>query len=223
VQRLVAIGASAGGLHALSVILQGLPPSFAGSIAIVQHRRADESSLLRDLLARKSCLPVLEPCHGTPIRPGHVYLAPPDYHLLVEPGYLALSVDPPSSCSRPSIDVLFESVAAAYRQRAIGVVLTGANADGAKGALLLSQVGASLIVQDPASAESPTCPAAALARAPRASVLGLSEIAAQLLAACGTGSSGARPVATAGTGSLSTKNRTSLDGWPRDAGQKWRL
>jgi two-component system, chemotaxis family, protein-glutamate methylesterase/glutaminase len=222
VPPLVAIGASAGGLHALSVILQALPASFPASIAIVQHRRADESSLLRDLLARKTCLPVLEPCHGTPIRPGHVYLAPPDYHLLVEPGYLALSVDPPSSCSRPSIDVLFESVAAAYRRQAIGVVLTGANADGARGALLLSQVGAPVIVQDPASAESPTCPAAALARAPQASVLGLSEIAARLVATCGAAGSQTGPVAALQRGPTSGTNRAELDAARRGVGRKCR-
>jgi two-component system, chemotaxis family, protein-glutamate methylesterase/glutaminase len=183
-QRLVAIGASAGGLHALFQILRQLPRDFPGSLAIVQHRRADASSLLRELLAHKTCLPVLEPCHGDPLLPGHVYLAPPDYHLLVEPGHVALSIDPPSSCSRPSIDVLFESAAAAYRHRAIAVVLTGANADGARGALRLARVGAPVIVQDPATAESPTCPAAALALVPDASVLPLAEIAARLIALC---------------------------------------
>lgn len=190
--RLVAVGASAGGLHALSLILEGLPPDFEGSLAIVQHRRADESSLLRELLARKTCLPVSEPCHGTPIRPGHVYLAPPDYHLLVEPGYVAMSVDPPIACSRPSIDALFESAAAAYRARAIGVVLTGANADGARGAARLAEVGAAVIVQDPRSAEARACPAAALERVPDATVLALSEIAAHLVELCGGSPSAAR-------------------------------
>jgi two-component system chemotaxis response regulator CheB len=187
--RLVAIGASAGGLHALSQILQRLPSDFSGSLAIVQHRRADASSLLCELLSHKTCLPVLEPCHGDPIRPGHVYLAPSDYHLLVEPGYLAMSIDAPSSSSRPSIDVLFESAAAAYRHRAIGVVLTGASADGARGALRLARVGAPVIVQDPASAESPTCPAAALALVPDASVLPVTEIAARLTALCSSSNS----------------------------------
>jgi two-component system chemotaxis response regulator CheB len=182
--RLVLIGASAGGLHALSLILEGLPADFPASIAIVQHRRADESSLLRELLARKTRLPVSEPFHGTPIRPGHVYLAPPDYHLLVEPGYIAMSVDPPIACSRPSIDALFESGAAAYRARAIGVVLTGANSDGARGAVRLADVGATVIVQDPTTAEARTCPAAALERVPSATVLSLPDIAAHLVALC---------------------------------------
>ncbi len=183
--RLVLCGASAGGLHALSIILEGLPDDFAGALAIVQHRRADESSLLRELLARKTRLPVIEPCHGERIQAGHVYIAPADYHLLVEAGSLSLSIDPPVNCSRPSIDVLFETGAAAYRRAAVGVVLTGANADGALGALRLAQHGAKMIVQDPATAEVATCPSAALARVPGALVLPLSAIAAQLTELCG--------------------------------------
>lgn len=184
-RRLVAIGASAGGFQALTQILGRLPVDFSGSIAIVQHRRADESSLLRELLAQRTQLTVVEPCHGAPLRPGHVYLAPPDYHLLVEPGSLALSVDPPINSSRPSIDVLFESAATAYRHRAVGVVLTGANADGARGAARLHQMRAPLIVQDPTTAEAAACPTAALARVPTAIVLPVSEIADRLLALCG--------------------------------------
>jgi two-component system chemotaxis response regulator CheB len=182
--RLVALGASAGGLHAVSQILSELPEDFSGTLAIVQHRRSDESSLLRELLARKSRLPVVEPCHGTPIRTGHVYLAPADYHLLVEPGFFALSVDPPIACSRPSIDVLFESAALAYRARTIAVVLTGANADGSLGAARVAHVGGTVIVQDPASAEASTCPAATLERVPGATVLPLLDIAAELTALC---------------------------------------
>lgn len=181
---LVAVGASAGGLNAVSQILAGLRSDFAGSLAIVQHRRADSSSLLLELLAQKSSFPVVEPSHGTPIRPGHVYLAPPDYHLLVEPGFFALSIDPPISCSRPSIDALFESVASAYRWQAIGVVLTGANSDGALGAAALYRLGAAVIVQDPATAEAPQCPRAAIASVPRATILPLSEIPNHLNALC---------------------------------------
>lgn len=183
-QRLVAIGASAGGFQALTLILGRLPVDFPASVAIVQHRRADESSLLRELLAQRTRLPVIEPCHGEPLRPGHVYIAPPDYHLLVEPGSVALSVDPPINCSRPSIDALFESAAAAYGCRAIGVVLTGANADGAEGAARLARVRAPIIIQDPASAEAPACPTAALARVPHATVLPLGDVAERLTTLC---------------------------------------
>jgi two-component system chemotaxis response regulator CheB len=113
-----------------------------------------------------------------------VYLAPSDYHLLVEPGFFSLSIDPPVSCSRPSIDVLFESVAASYRRSAIGVVLTGASSDGAAGAARLDAVGATVIVQDPATAEAPACPAAALSSVPRAIVLPLAEIGSHLNRLC---------------------------------------
>lgn len=183
--RLVAIGASAGGFQALTLILGRLPVDFPASIAIVQHRRPDESSLLRELLAQRTQLTVVEPCHGAPLRPGHVYIAPPDYHLLVEPGSLALSIDPPINCSRPSIDVLFESAATAYRSRAVGVVLTGANADGARGAQRMHRMGGSVIVQDPATAEAAACPTAALERVPSASVLRVSEIPDRLIQLCG--------------------------------------
>jgi two-component system chemotaxis response regulator CheB len=184
-RRLVAVGASAGGFQALTEILGRLPVDFSGSLAIVQHRRADESSLLRELLSQRTRLPVIEPHHGAPLRPGHVYIAPPDYHLLIEPGQLALSIDPPINRSRPSIDVLFDSAATAYRHRAIGVVLTGASADGAQGALRLWQMRAPLIVQDPATAEAAACPQAALNLVPDAIVLPLSEIADRLTALCG--------------------------------------
>ncbi len=181
---LIVIGASAGGLHALSVILAQLPTEFSASLAIVQHRRPDDTSLLRDLLGRKSRLPVLEPCHGEPIVAGHVYLAPANYHLLIESGSIALSIDAPVRCSRPSMDLLFESAAMAYRDKTIGVVLTGANADGAIGAGALAAVGAPLIVQNPSSAESPACPQAALERVPSALVLHLDEIAPRLIEMC---------------------------------------
>jgi len=184
VRRLIAIGASAGGFQALTQILGRLPAEFPGSITIVQHRHADESSLLGELLAKRSRLPVIEPCHGAVLRPGHVYVAPADYHLLVEPGTLSLSVDPPVNFSRPSIDVLFETVAAAYGAHAVGVVLTGANADGALGAARLAAAGAALIVQDPTTADAPAVPMAALARVPAAAVLSLAEIAQRIVTLC---------------------------------------
>ena len=182
---IVAIGASAGGFQALSLILRRLPAELAGSIAIVQHRRADESSLLAELMGQRSNLPVIEPNHGTPLKPGHVYVAPADYHMLIEPGAVSLSVDPPVNCSRPAIDMLFESAAAAYGRRAVGVVLTGANSDGASGAACLAAAGAPVLIQDPATAEASACPAAALARVPTASVLTLAQIAERLVELCG--------------------------------------
>ena len=128
--------------------------------------------------------------HQPPIRivaPGRVYIAPADYHLLVEPGHFALSTDAPVLFSRPSIDVLFESIADSYGAAAMGVVLTGANHDGARGLRRMVDRGACAIVQDPESAESPTMPRAAASLVPEAQVLPLSEIGSAIMAWAGNG------------------------------------
>src|SRR5215208_3136962 len=111
-----------------------------------------------------------------PLAHGHVYVAPPDYHTLVERGYFSLSTDAPVRYSRPSIDVTFSSAADSYSHRTVGIVLTGANADGADGLRRISDRGGLAIVQDPASAESPTMPAAAQQAVPRARVMSLAGI-----------------------------------------------
>jgi two-component system chemotaxis response regulator CheB len=180
----VVVGSSLGGWGVLSVILPGLAASFPAAIAIVQHRRADHRSQLDELLARRCSLPVIEPCHGALLRAGTVYLAPPDYHLLIEPGVIALSIDSPVCCARPSTDVLFTSAAQAYGANTIGVALTGANADGADGAAAIEAHGGRVIVQDPTTAESPVCPEAVLGRVRRATVLPPQAIAATLLSWC---------------------------------------
>jgi len=182
--HLVAMGASLGGLKVLSTILPSLPGDLTAAVVIVQHRKDDSDSLLDALLSRRSAWPVSEPCHGAPIVAGRVYLAPAGYHLLVEAGSFAVSTEEPVCCARPSIDVLLESVAHAYRQRAIGVVLTGSNADGAAGGALIRDLGGRLIVQDPSTAEAPECPRAALARVTDALVLSPNEIAAKLGELC---------------------------------------
>jgi two-component system chemotaxis response regulator CheB len=180
----VAIGASLGGLHALRTILRELPATLGASVVLVQHRRADADSRLVELLAQACALRVLEPEDKTPLLRDHVYLAPADYHLLVEPGTLALSVDPPVSFARPSIDVLFESVADAYGAAAIGVVLTSSNHDGAAGAAAIKRAGGRVYVQDPKTAESPVGPLAALASTAVDGVLPLGEVAAALTKLC---------------------------------------
>lgn len=181
--KLVVIGASLGGLKALAAILGELPAGFKLPIAIVQHRTRDSSDTLRSTFQLGSRLPLEEPDDKAAIRPGRVYLAPPNYHLLVEKGHFALSTDPPVEYSRPSVDVLFESAAHAYGPELLGVVLTGANRDGARGARLIKASGGYLIVQDPRTAECPVMPQAALALTPVDRVLGLDEIAAALLEA----------------------------------------
>lgn len=174
---IIVVGASWGGLKAVSCIVAGLPADFAIPIAIVQHRGRDGAGLLCDLLQERTPLRVTEVMDKEPVRPGHVYVAPPDYHTLVESGYFSLSTEAPVRYSRPSIDVTFASAADAYGAQAIGIVLTGANADGADGLKRIADRGGLVLVQDPAGAESGIMPRAALARVADAEVLALDAIA----------------------------------------------
>ena len=178
---IVLVGVSAGGLDAVSTILRGLPATFGLALVVVQHR-SKESTLLCELLQDVSPLPVAEAIDKEPIEAGRVYLAPPDYHLLVEAGYLSLSLEEPASYSRPSIDLAFESAAYSYAGRTVGVVLTGANGDGADGLRRIVDRGGIAIVQDPATAQVPVMPTIALQVVPEAEVVPLAGIAARLSA-----------------------------------------
>jgi two-component system, chemotaxis family, protein-glutamate methylesterase/glutaminase len=160
--ELIVIGTSLGGLSALKQLLAGLPASFSVPVAIVQHRHKDSDELMSGFLQGYLALPLKEVEDKDEIRPGWVYLAPPDYHLLVDRGFFSLSTDPPVSYARPSIDVLFESAADAYADGVIGIILTGANQDGAEGLARVKACGGVAIVQDPRTAESPIMPEAAL-------------------------------------------------------------
>jgi two-component system chemotaxis response regulator CheB len=174
---LVAIGASWGGLHAVETVLRALPPGFAAPVVIAQHRQADASDgMLARLLAARCALRVCEAEDKLKLDPGLVLIAPADYHLLVETGAVALSVDAPLNYSRPSIDILFGSAADAYGERVAGVVLTGANADGAAGLARIVERGGTALVQDPETAERREMPDAALRATPQARVLALEEI-----------------------------------------------
>jgi two-component system chemotaxis response regulator CheB len=175
----VAVGTSAGGLDALRTLVAGLPRDFPMPLIVVQHRSPD-SHLLCELVAECSTLPVLEVVDKMPVEDGHVYVAPPDYHTLVDDGHFVLSVDAPVRFSRPSIDVMFSSVADAYGADAIGVVLTGANADGARGLRRIVDAGGAGVVQDPATAEVRVMPAEAAKAVPEACVVPLRAIAAYL-------------------------------------------
>jgi two-component system chemotaxis response regulator CheB len=181
---IVALGASLGGLDALQRILPALPRQLRASVVIAQHRGRDPESQLCALLSRRCRLPIREPEDKTPLEVDCVYLAPADYHLLVEPGWLALSVDSPVCYARPSIDVLFESVADAYGSAALGVMLTSSNHDGADGLSAIKRAGGSVIVQDPSTAESPIGPLAALAKVQADAVLSLDQIAYEIIARC---------------------------------------
>lgn len=182
--QIVVIGASLGGLVALQRLLSALPVSFGPPIAIAQHRLADHDSRLLQLLARECALPVVEPNDKLAIEQGHVYLAPPDYHLLVDRGTLCLSVDEPVTYARPSIDVLFESAAEAYGSATVGILLTGSSDDGAAGIAAVARVGGRTFVEDPTTAESAVAPRAAIARTKPNHVLPLPAIAPALLRAC---------------------------------------
>lgn len=182
---LVVVGTSWGGLNAVSLLLRHLPSRFPLPIVVVQHRGRDATTLLRDLLQDCTPLEVRDVEDKDPLDGGTVFLAPPDYHLLVEEGHLALSVDPPVRFSRPSIDVTFNSAADAYGARTIGVVLTGANDDGARGLHCIAERGGVAIVQEPDTAESAIMPSAALRRVAGAEVLPIPAIAHRLATLAG--------------------------------------
>jgi two-component system chemotaxis response regulator CheB len=183
--EVIAIGASWGGLLAVGTLLEGIPHELDQAIVVAQHRSADSSrGVLASLLQRHISRPVSEPGDKQAIEPRQVYIAPADYHLLVERGHFALSVDARVQFARPSIDVLFESVAVAYRDRAIGIVLTGANEDGAAGLAAIKRNGGVSIVQDPHTAERRTMPDAAIAGSLADAVLPLDEIGPFLYGLC---------------------------------------
>jgi two-component system, chemotaxis family, protein-glutamate methylesterase/glutaminase len=178
--RLVVVGTSLGGLAALTTLIKALPKEFAGPVAIVQHRtKATDDALLR-LLAAQSPLPVIEPDDKAPLEPGRVYLAPADYHLLVERENLALSTAAPRNFARPSIDILFESAADAFGPAVTGVVLTGSNHDGAAGSRYIKAHGGRVFVEDPASAHCGTMPAAAIAATAVDAILPLTELCTRM-------------------------------------------
>jgi two-component system, chemotaxis family, protein-glutamate methylesterase/glutaminase len=187
--EMVVIGASWGGLAALELVLRDLPNGFPATIAIAQHRSPDGGSEgLARLLGSHSALPVVDADDKQPIEPGRVYLAPPDYHLYVDDaGAFALSVDEAVLHSRPSIDVLFESASAVYRDRVIGVVLTGANEDGAHGMKMIKRRRGYTIVQNPVEAERSEMPRAAIREVEPDRVLTLTAIAPALAELCGDG------------------------------------
>jgi len=184
VPRIVVVGASLGGLEAVQKLLSGLPASLPCPVAIVQHRGPQIDGHLLDLLNRHSPMPVIEPDDKDLLEAGHVYLAPPGYHLIVESGFLSLSLDPPVLFARPSIDVLLESAADSYGETAVAVVLTGSNDDGAFGAAAVKRAGGRVVVQDPATARAPAGPLAVLARTTVDATLPIEEIAGHLVTLC---------------------------------------
>ncbi|HVE15304.1 MAG TPA: chemotaxis protein CheB [Chthoniobacterales bacterium] len=182
----VVIGGSAGSLEALSQILPALPADFPLPIMVVVHLPPDKDSVLAEVLQNKCVLTVCEAQDKQPLQSGTVYFAPPDYHLLVETDrHLSLSYDEPQLYSRPSIDVLFESAADVYGEKLIGIVLSGANADGAHGLKEIAAQGGIALVQTPRHAYAKEMPAMALAQCPGALSLEAEKIADFLRSKCG--------------------------------------
>lgn len=173
----IVIGASAGGLYALSSILGKLPVGYVIPIIIVQHRSRDKKDLLEDVLQHKIKVKVKQADEKEKIEKGHVYIAPPDYHLLIENDLtFSLSADEQVKFSRPSIDVLFESAAAAYKENLIGIILTGANNDGAAGISEIKKYHGLTIAQNPKEAAFPVMPTAAIETTGITHIWTLSEI-----------------------------------------------
>jgi two-component system, chemotaxis family, protein-glutamate methylesterase/glutaminase len=173
----VVIGASAGGVEALNEILPGLPATFRPALLIVLHLPRERPSLLVEIYEKRCALPIREADDKEPVEPGTVYFAPPDYHMLVEKSrQIALSTDEPVHFSRPSVDVLFESAADVYGERLLGIILTGANEDGAAGLHAIHRAGGVTVVQRPDSAKVPLMVVSALQRNPADFILSLPEI-----------------------------------------------
>lgn len=173
----VVIGTSAGGVEALSRILPTIPATMSAAILIVIHVPRERPSLLSELFRAKCHMAVEEANDKADIAPGHIYFAPPDYHLLVDQGpQIALSVDDLVQYSRPSIDVLFESAADVFGARLLGVLLTGGNEDGAAGLAYIARCGGMTVLQDPAEAIASAMPEGALKVMKPTHVLRLDDI-----------------------------------------------
>lgn len=177
----IGIGTSWGGLAALTKLLGDLPANFNIPIVVVQHRSPSSEHLLAQLLQDATDLKVCEIEDKDELTPGTVHLAPANYHVMIDQGYLSLTVEEPVRFSRPSIDVMLTSAADTYRSAAIGVVLTGANEDGARGLAHIVKRGGRALVQNPKTAEIPIMPEAAIRAVPTAEVLPLEKLVTRLI------------------------------------------
>lgn len=179
----IVVGTSAGGVEALQILLAALPAGFDKVMLVVIHLRPDRPSGMAELMQRGCAVPVLEALDKQPLRPGTVVFAPPDYHLLVEPGLtLALSVDEPVLYSRPAIDPLFESAASVFGPRLLALLLTGASEDGTAGVAAVRRQGGTVWIQDPAEASARRMPQSAIDHAGAEEVLRLADMSTRLAA-----------------------------------------
>jgi len=175
-QRVIVIGASAGGFEAFKKIISGLPPSFSTPIFIVWHMSPDVRGILPQVLNRVNTIPAAHAYHNEDIKPGRIYVAPPDHHLLIEDGKVLVTRGPKENRFRPAVDPLFRSAAYAYGTGVIGVILTGALDDGTAGLWTVKHYGGTAIVQDPLDAEVPSMPENALRQVKVDHCVGVSEI-----------------------------------------------
>ena len=184
--RLIVIGASLSGINALSELVKRLPPNLPAAVMIVQHVAAHSPGMLPQILSSAGPLPATHPNDGQKLLPGHIYVAPPDRHMLVSGGSVRLSHGPKENMTRPAIDPLFRSAALAYGHRAIGVILTGQLDDGTAGLLAIKDRGGITVVQNPQEATAPSMPRSALRRVPvdyQASLQELGTLLGRLAAA----------------------------------------
>jgi two-component system chemotaxis response regulator CheB len=177
----VGIGASAGGIDALQRLMRELPQGLPAAICVVLHIPASSHSLLAQIIARQTRLPVSQAMAGERLRAGHVYVAPPDWHLLVRSGHIRLDRGPKENGVRPAIDPLFRSIADAFGERALAVVLSGSLNDGAAGAAAVAAAGGTVLVQAQDDAIVPSMPEAALAAVPGAEAFTADELTHELV------------------------------------------
>ncbi len=173
---IIVIGASAGGVEALNRVVAGLPPGLPAAVFVVLHLPPHVPSILPELLTHAGPLPAAHPLDPEPIRPGRIYVAPPDRHLLIGPGVVRLSAGPRENHSRPAADPLFRSAAGAYGPRVVGVVLSGALGDGTAGLWEIKERGGVAVVQDPGDAVYPAMPHSAMDQVPVDHVLPVAQI-----------------------------------------------
>src|SRR5215217_2088202 len=178
---IIVVGASAGGIEALRVLAGGLPADLPASLFIVLHTSPESPAMLADILDRSGSLPALSPKDGDRIRPGTIYVAPPDRHLLIEPNLVRVTRGPKENRFRPAVDPLFRSAAQTYGPRVVGVILTGYLDDGTAGLWAVKQLGGTAVVQDPADALVPSMPLNAVTHVKVDYCLPLDEIAPLLV------------------------------------------
>lgn len=177
IPRIVVIGASAGGIEALPRIVGRLPPDFPSAVCVVLHTSPDSPGVLEGILDRAGPLRATSARNLEPLRDGHIYVAPPDYHLMLEPGRVRVTKGPQENLFRPAIDPLFRSAAQVYGPAAIGVILTGNLDDGVAGLWAIKRLGGITVVQDPAEAAFSSMPLSAVAQMKPTHIVRLDEMA----------------------------------------------